>query len=162
MKIINNKFIFSILLLSLTFGSCKKDFLENRPTDQVATENVFKTIDGAESAVQGIHRMMYELADDDLFGYPSIALLWDLMGDDMALSGFGAGWFVVNVLLYNRLVEIVPHERMGQFAATYQVLINFSLFLGPLIGTFLIENLNAVVAAICDEHAAAHVDRNPV
>lgn len=94
MKIINNKFIFSILLLSLTFGSCKKDFLENRPTDQVATENVFKTIDGAESAVQGIHRMMYELADDDLFGYPSIALLWDLMGDDMALSGFGAGWFV--------------------------------------------------------------------
>ena len=90
----NKKFLFPLLLLSLAFSSCKKDFLENTPTDQVATEDVFKSIEGAESAVQGIPRMMYQLQDDDRFGYPSIALLWDLMGDDMALSGFGAGWFV--------------------------------------------------------------------
>jgi len=61
---------------------------------------------------------------------------------------FGAGWFAINVLMYNRLVEIVPPDDLRQYAATYQILINGSLFIGPLIGTFLIENVMTVPAAL--------------
>jgi predicted MFS family arabinose efflux permease len=61
---------------------------------------------------------------------------------------FGAGWFAVNVLLYNRMVEIVPAEEISRFAATYQMLINASLFVGPLIGTFLIQNIMTIPAAM--------------
>ncbi len=61
---------------------------------------------------------------------------------------FGAGWFAVNVLLYNRLVEIVPPDNVRQFAATYQMLINFSLFAGPLMGTLLIEYVMPVTSAL--------------
>jgi MFS family permease len=52
---------------------------------------------------------------------------------------FGAGWYAVNVLLYNRLVQIVPAEDLRQYAATYSVIINAALFAGPLIGTLMIE-----------------------
>lgn len=90
-----NKYI-KVFALFLVVGlaACKKDFLNRQPTDQLQTSEVFSTIDGAEAAVQGMNRMMYEVVDHDLFGYPSVALLWDLMGDDMSLSGFGSGWFV--------------------------------------------------------------------
>ena len=52
---------------------------------------------------------------------------------------FGSGWFSVNVLLYGRLVELFSQEDIGAYAAAFQLLVNGSLFLGPLIGTLLIE-----------------------
>jgi MFS family permease len=61
---------------------------------------------------------------------------------------FGMGWFTVNVLLYNRLVEIVPPEDFPHYAAAYQLLINTGLFLGPLVGTFLIENGISLLSAL--------------
>ena len=61
---------------------------------------------------------------------------------------FGAGWYAVNVLLYNWLVEIVPHEDFPHYAAAYQLLINISLFVGPLLGTFLVTNLMTIPAAL--------------
>jgi MFS family permease len=61
---------------------------------------------------------------------------------------FGGGWFAVNVLMYNQLVEIVPPEDMTQYAAAYQLIINVSLFIGPLLGTFLIENVMTLPATL--------------
>ncbi|HVO42689.1 MAG TPA: MFS transporter [Aggregatilineales bacterium] len=61
---------------------------------------------------------------------------------------FGAGWGIVNVLLYNQLVELVPPDDMADYAAMYQLIINMSLFVGPLIGTFLIENVMSISAAL--------------
>jgi predicted MFS family arabinose efflux permease len=61
---------------------------------------------------------------------------------------FGAGWFGLNVMLYNLLVEIVPSEDLAQYAATYQLLVNVALCCGPFVGTFLIENLMSLEAAL--------------
>jgi len=61
---------------------------------------------------------------------------------------FGAGWFGLGVVLYNRLVEVAPRDNFAPYAATYQMLINTSLFIGPLIGTFLIENGMTLPAAL--------------
>ncbi len=53
---------------------------------------------------------------------------------------FGAGWYAVGVLLFNMLVEIAPKDGFSHYATRYQVLINISMFIGPLIGTFMIEH----------------------
>jgi low affinity Fe/Cu permease len=64
------------------------------------------------------------------------------------ILAFGAGWFAVNVLLYNKLVDIVPPDGLRQYAATYQTLINTAVFVGPLLSTFLIQNVMAIPAAL--------------
>jgi MFS family permease len=61
---------------------------------------------------------------------------------------FGSGWFSVNVLLYSRLVELFPPEEIGHYAATFQLLVNGSLFLGPLLGTLFIEGGMTLPAAL--------------
>ena len=54
-----------IYLLALVTGllflptSCSEDFLETRPTDQLAAGDVFGSIQGAWGAINGIHRSMY-------------------------------------------------------------------------------------------------------
>jgi predicted MFS family arabinose efflux permease len=61
---------------------------------------------------------------------------------------FGAGWFSLGLLQYKRLTEIAPVEGFPQFAATYILLINAAFFTGPLVSTFLIENVMSVPAAL--------------
>lgn len=54
-----------IYILALVAGlliiptSCSKDFLETRPTDQLAAGDVFNSLTGAWGAVNGLHRSMY-------------------------------------------------------------------------------------------------------
>jgi hypothetical protein len=80
--------------LALTGVGCKKDFLNRNPTEQASIDQVFNTIEGFEAALHGMHRMMYEVVDHDIFGVPSLAITWDLMGEDFIPSGVGAGWFI--------------------------------------------------------------------
>jgi predicted MFS family arabinose efflux permease len=61
---------------------------------------------------------------------------------------FGMGWFSLGVLMYNRLTEIAPPDDFPRYATVYQMLVNLSLFIGPLIGTFLIEYVMTVPAAL--------------
>jgi hypothetical protein len=61
---------------------------------------------------------------------------------------FGAGWFALGLLQYKRLTEIAPAEGFPQFAAAYILLINAAFFAGPLMSTFLIENVMSVPAAL--------------
>lgn len=90
MKILRN---ISIIALASTLGltACKKDFLDRKPTGQAALEDVFTTVSGARSAVNGIHRMMYEFGGGQHyeFGQPSINMMFDLMGEDFIQNGQG-------------------------------------------------------------------------
>ncbi len=45
--------------LLTTLSSCEKGFLETNPTDQVSTDVLFSTTKNAWTAVNGIHRLMY-------------------------------------------------------------------------------------------------------
>lgn len=77
-----------------TLASCKKDFLNQLPTTQVPSDEVFKTTQGARAAINGIHAMMYESSDHDAFGIPSIGIMSDLMCGDMGSERIGSGWFI--------------------------------------------------------------------
>lgn len=142
------KNIFKVAVLSLgvtAIGAtgCKKSFLDRNPTDQAATDDVFKTIEGFEAAVQGMHRMMYEVVDHDVFGIPSLAITWDLMGEDFIPSGYGAGWFVTQYR-YN-------DSRNGSGAGSYMWTFHYRL----------INNANQILSRIdamdFDEDRKAYV-----
>lgn len=111
--------ILGAALATTALAGCKKSFLDRNPTDQAATSDVFKTVEGAASAVQGMHRMMYESVDHDVFGYPSMALTWDLMGEDFIPSGIGAGWFITTYR-YN-------DSRAGSGSGSYIWTFNYRL-----------------------------------
>jgi len=131
------KNIFKISLLSLAVASvgvtgCKKSFLDRNPSDQAATSDVFKTVEGASAAVQGIHRMIYEVVDHNIFGYPSLALTWDLMGEDFIPSGYGAGWFVTTY----RYTDARNGDDLGAYAWTwnYRIINNANQILDRIDG----------------------------
>lgn len=83
------------LSVAIVAGSvgCKKSYLDRLPSDQVPLDSLFKTTAGSRTALEGIHRMMYEENGAETFGQKAIDLMADLMGEDMPISGFGAGWF---------------------------------------------------------------------
>jgi hypothetical protein len=61
---------------------------------------------------------------------------------------FGASWAALNVLLFNRLIEVAPQEGFPQYATAFQIMINASIFAGPLVGTFMIEHNLTLPAAL--------------
>lgn len=102
-RIIKNISLGIVAAVSLTsLNSCKKDFLTQMPTTQVPSADVFKTTQGARAALNGIHAMMYEVADHDAFGVPSIGIMSDLMCGDMGMARQGSGWFVTAYYFMDR------------------------------------------------------------
>lgn len=96
MSLIRKGLIASAMGLTLGLGACKKDFLERNPSDRVAIDSVFNNISGAEAAIQGLNRHMYRIPSDgreETFGQKGIDLMMDVLGDDIAWEGPGAGWF---------------------------------------------------------------------
>lgn len=107
MSLIRKGLIASAIGLTLGLGACKKDFLERNPSDRVAIDSVFNTISGAEAAIQGLNRHMYRIPNDgreETFGQKGIDLMLDVLGDDIAWEGDGAGWFYA-VTSYSSVVN---------------------------------------------------------
>lgn len=54
---------FAILVIfgmGLTFFSCQEDFLETSPTTSISDQDVFKTVDGAQTVMNGLYRWLRE------------------------------------------------------------------------------------------------------
>ncbi|MBR5298498.1 MAG: RagB/SusD family nutrient uptake outer membrane protein, partial [Parabacteroides sp.] len=81
----------------MMFGSCS-DELNTEPTDQVSGSQVFIDATSAESAINGIYRMLYVAGWSSSWGtencgLTAINLLADLMGEDHLMYAQGQGWF---------------------------------------------------------------------
>lgn len=92
------KKIFSYIIIcsSLLMASgCGEDYLERVPTNSVTDEDLFSTVNGAETALNGIHRSTYAYYDNHgRFGQKSIDIIIDFMADDYLQLERGYGWFV--------------------------------------------------------------------
>ncbi len=77
------------------FVGCSEDYLERVPTDSITDADLFSTVVGAQTAIQGIHRSTYQFyGAHDKFGQKSVDLAMDLLGEDMYQTERGYGWFV--------------------------------------------------------------------
>lgn len=79
----------------LVAPGCGEDYLERVPTNSVTDEDLFSTVNGAETALNGIHRSTYAYYDNHgRFGQKSIDIIIDFMADDYLQLERGYGWFV--------------------------------------------------------------------
>ncbi|WP_118949750.1 RagB/SusD family nutrient uptake outer membrane protein [Taibaiella helva] len=119
----------SVVLVSGAVG-CKKSYLDRSPSDAVAIDSVFRTTATAKEAVQGLHRYMYQVGDPETFGQKSIDLMSDLMGEDMPISGTGAGWYT-SVYNYNdaRVSGGTPGYTWGYY---YRIINNANMILANI------------------------------
>lgn len=85
-----------LLLASLSIVSCNKEYLETAPTSDVAEAYIFKSLTGAQTLLEGIHRFGYASGspEHDRFGHKSIDYAIDCLGEDFYSTERGYGWFV--------------------------------------------------------------------
>jgi hypothetical protein len=76
------------LVLTLSLGACKKQYLETKPTNAVATSDAFSTTKNAWAALNGIHRIMFsQIFGTQVQGGQSGNMLYmDIMGDDVVMN----------------------------------------------------------------------------
>lgn len=79
----------------LLMGSCKKEYLETRPTTSIDASSVLQSIPNATAALNGIHRSMFmRYNDQGTFGYGTIMINNDVLGEDFVFAGQSNGWWV--------------------------------------------------------------------
>ncbi|MEQ1796604.1 MAG: RagB/SusD family nutrient uptake outer membrane protein [Lacibacter sp.] len=93
---------FSLLLLtaaSLLVVSCKKSYLDTKPSDAIPMEQAYATIAAVNSATASNYLQTFAFGGGngqgghDNYGQKSIDLANDLMGNDMVVHSQGYGWF---------------------------------------------------------------------
>ena len=89
------KFQTSLLLVILLLSSCKKEFLDTKPTTEVDAGSAIVTVENAKASLNGIHRSMYmRYNDQGTFGQGTIMINADALGEDYVFSAQANGWFI--------------------------------------------------------------------
>jgi hypothetical protein len=83
------------LASSLALSSCKKEFLDTKPTTQIDASSVLSTVENARAALNGIHRSMFiRYNNQGEFGFGSVMINNEALGEDYVFSGQSNGWWV--------------------------------------------------------------------
>jgi hypothetical protein len=87
-------------LATTTLLSCKKSYLDTKPSNAILPDDVYATIASLNSAITANYLSTFEYAPvsgggamHDAFGQKSIDLANDLMGNDMVVHAQGFGWY---------------------------------------------------------------------
>lgn len=129
--------IFSIItwvtVFSLSMTSCKEDYLETNPTDQVSTDMVFETVDNAWAALNGIHRILYSqtFGNQSLGGQSGNMMIMDLMGEDVLLASSSSSWLRGNY-------QWIDHRNPSNYTVEYNYLYYY----------VIIGNANMIIAHV--------------
>lgn len=95
MNIKISSLIVGLAAMVVTGTSCKKEYLETAPTTAVDASSVLQSVSNATAALNGIHRSMYmRWNDQGTFGYGTIMINNECMGDDYVFAGQSNGWFL--------------------------------------------------------------------
>jgi len=85
-------FILTSFLLVLS--ACDKDYLNNTPSDKIASEDVFKNMANVKVALNGIYRALYmQYSDQEQDGHPAMMIVLDFMGEDIVQTATGTIYF---------------------------------------------------------------------
>ncbi|NTE05167.1 RagB/SusD family nutrient uptake outer membrane protein [Agrobacterium tumefaciens] len=121
--------IFPLMLLVIGAQSCKKDYLETAPTNQVDDSAIFTTTTNALAALNGIHRSLYKQYDNqDQGGESGVKINLDMLGEDLVQTAGGNGW-------YNNMYKWISHRTPTDgsvkfvYKFYYQVIANANLII---------------------------------
>ncbi|MBL7708771.1 MAG: RagB/SusD family nutrient uptake outer membrane protein [Chitinophagaceae bacterium] len=143
----NMKKIFLILAIgSLALSSCKKDYLETKPTNAVSDGVVFTNTTDAWKAIEGMHRFLYRqmYGTQALGGISGNMIYMDALGEDLVMTGQSNGWFIGEYRWIN-------HRLVTSTICYYNYLYFFSF----------ISNANQILAQI-DAATGPQADKDAI
>ena len=97
MNKIYNKVMLACVFIA-AFTSCKKDYLDTTPTEQVSPATAFSTTTNGWAALNGIHRIMYS----QIFGVQAQGgqsgnmLYMDILGEDVVFNSSASTWLLTD------------------------------------------------------------------
>ena len=75
--------------MTLLSVSCKKDYLDTFPTDQIGAARALENTTNAMASLNGIHRSMYfQWANQGEAGEGSMNINRDMLGEDLVMTKF--------------------------------------------------------------------------
>lgn len=87
-------YTFSFIAAIAAFPSCKKDWLETKPTDQVSDVVAFTSVANAKLALNGTYRLLYNQIDNQSQdGHGAMMINMDAMGEDLVWSANTYSYF---------------------------------------------------------------------
>lgn len=96
----------TILIATLVFSSCGKDYLSTVPVNQLTEAEMFKNIANTRVALSGAYAILYkQISGQEQDGHTSIMFAMDLMGEDMVWSKRGTDQFYGVHRLSNHTAE---------------------------------------------------------
>lgn len=112
MKTINKFTLITGLVAAATLGSCKKDFLDQKPYTSVPTDEAITTASGMAAALNGAYSSLNAV---DVYGR-TLPLIGDLLGDNTFVSVANAGRYTS----YNSYsVTVSDANVLGLWSSTY-------------------------------------------
>ena len=129
------KFYFLLISLFVTvfLFSCKKSYLDTKPSNAILPEQVYATIASLNSAVTATYLSTFDYAQvsgggamHDAYGQKSIDLANDLMGNDMVVHAQGFGWYNADYNYTAWTRPVGPNTRSAITWAFYYDIINQS------------------------------------
>lgn len=140
-----------LYILGFTFiliSSCTKEYLDTKPTDSYSDKIVFASTVNAYSAINGLHRMMYEQSGNyytagsqDKCGQQSINIVSDLLGDDVLLPNSTNSW-------YRSVYQWVDHRN--ETAAWTRYVYTF-YYMAIVNANMIIKNVDAATGPEADK-----------
>jgi len=123
----------SVLLVALSLSACNKDYLNTRPTNQVATADAFSTTENAWAALNGVHRLLYAqiFGNQSQGGQSGNMLYMDIMGEDMVANSISNSWLT-------REYQWTGHIDATRYSNTY----NYGFYY------VIIGNANMIIANV--------------
>lgn len=132
------------MLIMALFTSCKKDFLETFPTDQVAQTTAFESIANAKLALNGMYRLMYlQISNQSQDAHGAMMLNMDAMGEDFVWSGNTYSYF-------KPALRWVDHRSASSALSSFPYILYYRINSNA---NMIIDNIDNIDGAASDKAA---------
>lgn len=147
--------IIFLIIIGLS-AACSKDFLETAPTNQISDADVFTTVAGNQTVLDGVLRDMRAFrSNHDQFGVKALDLAMDLMGEDMVQTSHH--WFGFDYRLDNNQASYRrPSWVWSQFYRIINNVNNVIVNIDEATGTDLALKANVKAQALALRGYAYH------
>jgi hypothetical protein len=135
----------ALMAASAILPSCKKDFLDTAPTDQVSSASVFTTTANAAAAMNGAYRLMYTAyADQGQGGESSVMIDMDMMGEDLVNPTTGNNWFI-SIYRYIESRSVTGAQTLFVYRYYYGLIANANAIIEGIDGATGTEAEKSVI-----------------
>jgi len=154
----NNRLILLILVFtSVFFNSCEKDFLEEVPTEDIASETATETTENLFLVVNGIHRSLYiTYGSNRRGGVGAFMMQVEALGEDYVMTDRGNNRFI-NFYKWIDNRDASDSDNLFPYRVYYRIIRNANTIInGADQAVGPIEQRNAAVGQALIYRAWAH------